>query len=150
MNQIDKPLVQELVDSLRRLMRAIYLDTLKTSQSFGLTGPQSAVLRALSAWGPLSSASLSRTLYVTPSNITGIIDRLVKKELVERVKKEGDRRVTLISLTRAGEDISEQLPDPIEKKLIVGLAKLTPEHARGLAEAMNEINDFINAPELEE
>ena len=150
MNQVDNELVQELVDLLRRLMRAVYLDSLKTSQRFGLTGPQSAVLRALSAWGPLSSASLSRTLYVTPSNITGIIDRLVKKDLVERIKKEGDRRVTLISLTESGQDISAQLPDPIEKKLMKGLASLTPEHARWLAEAMHEINDFINAPELEE
>lgn len=72
-------LIKEIVCAIRRLVRAVYLDTEKMSRRFGLTGPQSGVLRTLSEHGPLSSADLSRKLYVTPANITGIIDRLEKK-----------------------------------------------------------------------
>ena len=48
----------------------------KMGKQYGLTGPQSLVLRLLIKEGALSSADLSRQMYVTPSNITGIIDRL--------------------------------------------------------------------------
>jgi len=69
-------IIKEIVDAIRRLYRAVYLDSAKMSRQFGLTGSQSGVLRNLVAHGPLSSAALSRRLYVTPSNITGVIDRL--------------------------------------------------------------------------
>ena len=150
MNPDNGILVQEMVDQVRRLVRTVYLDSLKMNKVFGLTGPQSTALRALHSCGPMSSAAMSKMLYVTPSNITGIIDRLEKKAYVQRVKKEGDRRVTLIVLTEAGEKLCQSLPDPIEKKLIVGLSNLDPPQARNLADALGQIIDFIKAPVLPE
>jgi DNA-binding MarR family transcriptional regulator len=98
----------------------------------------------------MSSADLSRNLFVTPSNITGIIDRLEKKQLVERIKKEGDRRVALIILTARGYELSKTLPDPIMKKFIGELADLEPEHVQLLAMAMNQILNLIDTDEVEE
>jgi len=40
-------IINEIVGVIRRLVRAVYLDTAKMSRQFGLTGPQSAVLRIL-------------------------------------------------------------------------------------------------------
>ena len=108
-NQAD---INELVGSIRKPVRAVYLDSKKMAKRYGLTGPQSAVLRLLVNNGPLSSAELSRRLYVTPSNVTGIIDRLGKKGLVERIRKEGDRWVALINLTESGHRLSKTIPDP--------------------------------------
>jgi DNA-binding MarR family transcriptional regulator len=142
--------IKDIVGSIRRLVRAVYLDSQKISKQFGLTGPQSGVLRNLVHYGPTSSADLSRKLYVTPSNITGIIDRLGKKGLVERIKKEGDRRVALITLTPAGEKLSKLVPDPIEKKFIAELADLEPEHVKILAMAMQQILNLIDTQGIEE
>jgi DNA-binding MarR family transcriptional regulator len=133
--------IKDIVGSIRRLVRAVYLDSQKISKQFGLTGPQSGVLRNLVHYGPTSSADLSRKLYVTPSNITGIIDRLGKKGLVERIKKEGDRRVALLS---------KLVPDPIEKKFIAELADLEPEHVKILAMAMQQILNLIDTQGIEE
>ena len=66
------------------------------------------------------------------------------------MKKEGDRRVTLIVLTEAGQKLCECLPDPIEKKLIAGLNNLEPRQARTLAAALGQIIDFIKAPVVPE
>ncbi|UCF93907.1 MAG: MarR family transcriptional regulator [Desulfobacterales bacterium] len=150
MKSQNETVVQDIVGSIRRLVRAVYLDTQKMSKQFGLTGPQSGVLRNLVHNGPASSAELSRKLYVTPSNITGIIDRLEKKGLVERTKKEGDRRVALITLTRAGKKLSHALPDPIEKKFIASLADLEPEHIKILAMVMKQILNLIDTQGVEE
>jgi len=150
MNPQNESVIRDLVWSIRRLNRAVYIDSQKISKRYGLTEPQSAVVRNLYNKGPMSSADLSRNLFVTPSNITGIIDRLEKKQFVERIKKEGDRRVALINLTAAGKKLSKTLPDPIMKKFIGELADLEPENVRLLAMAMNQILNLIDTADLEE
>lgn len=148
MIQENEAVIKEIVESIRRLYRAVYLDSSKMSRRYGLTGPQSGVLRMLSQFGPMSSAELSRKLFVTPSNMTGIIDRLERKDLAQRIRKPGDRRVALINLTEAGEELSRYLPDPIEKKLISGLADLDPEHVGDIQGAMNQLLNLIDAKEI--
>ncbi len=63
---------------------------------------------------------------------------------MERIRKEGDRRVALISLTDAGARLSKTLPDPIEKRFIAELADLEPEQVQILATAMNQVLDLID------
>jgi DNA-binding MarR family transcriptional regulator len=59
--------------------------------------------------------------------------------LVERIRKQGDRRVALITLTQSGQKLGQTIPDPIEKKFIKQLADLEPEHLQILAMTMNQI-----------
>ena len=142
--------IYNIVDSIRRLVRAVYLDSQKMSKQFGLTGPQSSVLRNLVNDGPMSSADLSRMLYVTPANITGIIDRLEIKGLVRRIKKQGDRRVALITLTGSGQQLGRSIPDPIINLFISELGDLEPERLKLLAGAMNQVLNLIDAKGVEE
>jgi len=57
----------------------------------------------------LSQNDLSRLLLVDKSNITGLIDRLEKMELIKRLKVEGDRRKYHIGLTNEGRKIVDEL-----------------------------------------
>jgi DNA-binding MarR family transcriptional regulator len=149
MNPENESVIKDIVGSLRKLVRAVSLDSQKMSRQFGLTGPQSVVLRLLLNNGSMSSVELSRLMYVTASNMTGIIDRLEKKDLIERMRKEGDRRVTLIMLTDTGKELGEGIPDPIEKKFINQLADLELEHVQLLAMALNQILNLIDAEDIE-
>ena len=149
MNPENQSVIKDIVGSIRKLVRAVYLDSQKMSRQFGLTGPQSIVMRLLFNNGSMSSADLSRMMYVTPSNMTGIIDRLEKKDLVKRVRKQGDRRVTLIVLTDTGKLLSERLPDPIENKFINQLADLKNEQVQILAMAMRQILNLIDLDGVE-
>ena len=142
--------IYNIVDSIRRLVRVVYLDSQKMSKEYGLTGPQSSVLRNLVNDGPMSSADLSRMLYVTPANITGIIDRLEIKGLVERIKKQGDRRVALITLTESGQQLGRSIPDPIINLFISELGDLEPERLKLLAGAMNQVLNLLDAKGVEE
>ncbi len=149
MNPENEAVIKDIVGSIRKLVRAVYLDSQKMSRQFGLTGQQSLVLRLLLINGSMSSADLSRLMYVTPSNMTGIIDRLEKKGLVERTRKEGDRRVALIMLTGPGKDLGKGIPDPIEKKIINQLADMELDQVQLLAMAMNQILNLIDTDKLE-
>jgi hypothetical protein len=76
--------------------------------------------------------------------MTGLVDRLEKKELVSRVRKEGDRRVMLIILTQSGLELAQFLPDPLESKLISGLGHMPVDLVRQLNEAMEQILRLVN------
>jgi len=136
--------IKQIVNGIRRLVKAVYLDSSKFSRQFGLTGPQSTVLRTLISEGSMSSADLSRRLYMTPANMTGIIDRLGRKGLVDRIRQLEDRRVVMLNLTAEGRQIGASLPDPIESKFISQLADLEPEHVQLLAIALDQILNMID------
>jgi DNA-binding MarR family transcriptional regulator len=141
----NEALIDEIVARIRKLRRLVYHYYIKAGKQFGLTETQGDVLRTLLACGSMSSADLSRHLFMTPANITGVIDRLEVKTLVERTRQKADRRVTLLSLTESGKILAKQLPDPIENKLISGLENLDPEQVQSLAEAINKIIDLLGA-----
>jgi DNA-binding MarR family transcriptional regulator len=142
--------IKQIVSGVRRLVKAVYLDSSKFSRQFGLTGPQSTVLRTLISEGAMSSAELSRRLYMTPANMTGIIDRLEKKGLVERNRQREDRRVVMLNLTAEGRQSGTSLPDPIESKFINQLADLEPEHVQLLAVALDQILNMIDTNGIED
>jgi DNA-binding MarR family transcriptional regulator len=130
-------MIKKTVATLRCLLRAVYIDSTKMNRQYGLTGAQGGVLRSLRDSGPVSSAQLSRNLYVTPSTITGLIDRLEKKRLVVRKPKIRDRRVTIIYLTREGEELSRQLPDPLELKSVSKLSDLDTGHVKQISTTLD-------------
>jgi DNA-binding MarR family transcriptional regulator len=52
---------------------------------------------------------LSRQLIMHRSNVTGLLDRLEARGLVERQKSPVDRRVFIVMLTRAGDKLVRQI-----------------------------------------
>jgi DNA-binding MarR family transcriptional regulator len=142
--------IKEIVRSIRRIVRSIYLDSKGMVKRLGLTGPQCLVLSTLASRGALSSADLSKELFVSPANMTGIIDRLEQKELIRRVKKQGDRRISLIELTDKGMQLSQLTPDPIEEKLITGLKDLEPTEVYGVYASIKKIVDLIEAQDIKD
>lgn len=90
--------------NLLRTTRSIEADLREEMrQAYRSTLPRFDVLSALDRHADgLLMGELSRHLMVSNGNVTGIVDRLVADELVERLPVEGDRRAILARLTPAG------------------------------------------------
>ncbi|MFO7884114.1 MAG: MarR family transcriptional regulator [Desulfobacteraceae bacterium] len=136
--------VKEITGYIRKLNHVIHTGLSKSGQPYGLTGSQCRLLRVLSDFGDLSSAQLSRKLYVTPANITGIIDRLEKKELVKRLMKQKDRRISHISLSEKGQALARHMPDPIEEKLTSGFKHLSQGDVHQIKESIKQIIQMLD------
>lgn len=143
----NQQLIKEIAVSIKRLNRAAGSGSPKMVDSLGYTPSQSSVLRNLLECGPLSSAELSQLVLVTPAAITGIIDRLEKKGLVERLPKGSDRRVTRIALTPAGVFQGRSLPDTLEEKLTAGLAHLEACQLAGLHHGLRQVLALLETPD---
>lgn len=74
-----------------------------------LTMQQMKVIMMLEYKGELPVSSLADSLNVSLPNMTGIIDRLVQNELVERVPSPSDRRVILLRSTPKSKEIFDSL-----------------------------------------
>jgi MarR family transcriptional regulator, organic hydroperoxide resistance regulator len=76
-------------------------------QEFELAPQQGMALRALHQ--PRRMGELARFLVCDNSNVTGIVDRLEERGLVERRSAEHDRRVKLIVLTEEGQRVRREI-----------------------------------------
>src|SRR6187401_763706 len=75
----------------------------------GLGFAQAHALRMLDPEDPIPMSALAERLFCDASNVTGIVDRLEKRGLVERRSAEGDRRVKALTLTSAGVELREEV-----------------------------------------
>lgn len=85
-------------------------------EEFGVTTQQWSVLGALSrpqASEGMSIGDLSRYLLVSRQNLTGLLSRLERDGLVERVICEDDRRSRKVKLSTQGLALWLKLQDPI-------------------------------------
>lgn len=76
---------------------------------FELSPPQVWALRSLDPAGTVPMSDLACALRCDASNITGIVDRLEKRALVERQPAEHDRRVKHLVLTDEGRSVRARL-----------------------------------------
>jgi DNA-binding MarR family transcriptional regulator len=76
---------------------------------YDLTPPQFFVFHALCRGGSMSLGELSEQVCMDPSTLTGIVDRLEKKNYVQRKQNPGDRRSTLVDLTDKGRVIAPKI-----------------------------------------
>jgi len=76
-------------------------------REFDLMPPQQHLLGLLDEPRPMGE--LAQDLHCDNSNVTGIVDRLEERGLVERRAVEGDRRVKLVALTEAGAELQAEM-----------------------------------------
>lgn len=105
------------------------------ASEFELSPPQVMALRQLDPDEPKPMSELAIALRCDNSNVTGIVDRLEDRGLVERQPAEHDRRVKMLSITPRGVEVraglSARLAEPPEP-----LASLSPEDQRALRDIM--------------
>jgi len=109
-----------------------------------LTGPQKAAMRALVCSGGMSLKELSGHLGVAHSTMSGIVDRLEKRGLVERRQSDEDRRVTRIVVTRAVQKfVQETMPKLLLHPLAQTLARATPRDRKAIVEGVGALRRLL-------
>lgn len=98
-----------LMTSVVRVQQLVHERVEAALRPHGLTFARYEILRLL-AFSRRRSMPMSRLgslLQVHATSVTSAVDRLERQGLVERLRRESDRRVVLASLTAAGEELVE-------------------------------------------
>ncbi|MEO0378374.1 MAG: MarR family transcriptional regulator [Cyanobacteria bacterium P01_A01_bin.17] len=78
-------------------------------RQFELTPSQFDVIATLGNTQGMSMSEIGEKTLITKGTLTGVIDRLIKKELVMRENSPSDRRTVIVYLTPKGQHVFEQV-----------------------------------------
>jgi DNA-binding MarR family transcriptional regulator len=138
-------IISEIMQSLRRIFKAIQDYSQKVSQKYGITGPQLWALKTISKAGSLSLGELSKKMYLHPSTVTGVVDRLQKKGYVSRDRTQKDRRVVKVLLTSQGKRLVKKAPNPVQGEMIHGLRRMKQGELRKIHESVDKLVGIAEA-----
>ncbi|GAA2388491.1 MarR family transcriptional regulator [Streptomyces glaucosporus] len=133
------PLTSEVVGLIGAVVARYHQEYDEAAARHDLTGAQARLL-ALLRQRPLPMREIARRLKCEPSNVTGIVDRLESRGLVERRPDPADRRVKLAAVTEEGRDTAERLSASLDFAR-EPLAELTPVERELLRDLLKRVLD---------
>lgn len=142
-------MINEIIELQRKVDRARRQYELDVWMSLPLTIAQLKSLFFISNQGSTNSGKLAVALGVTPTNTTGIVDRLVKQGLVSRTGNTQDRRVLLLRATDKGEELVANLRQRRRGHMSEVLARMSVDELAALAQGFASLVKAAEAHEEE-
>ncbi|MFF6810777.1 MarR family winged helix-turn-helix transcriptional regulator [Streptomyces sp. NPDC012403] len=117
-------LTLEVVELIGSVVARYHEEYEEAAAGHALTGAQAKLLSLLSL-EPLPMRKLAQRLKCEPSNVTGIVDRLESRGLVERRLDPADRRVKLAAATAEGRRVARSLRESLRfaREPLAGLSE---------------------------
>jgi len=110
----------------------------------GLPVPHNPVLAALDRDGPLSIGELAKALGQSQPGVTRMIKQMKADGLVEARPSPGDRRVSTIALTEAGERLVAHLKTTLWPATVVAVADICEGLEGDLLDQLDRLEDALS------
>jgi DNA-binding MarR family transcriptional regulator len=117
-NTISRTKVVHLVLQIITAAHAFEKAAVRVFRPHGLTPARFNVLNVLSSSpGGMRASDLASTLIVDPSNVTGLLKRMRKENLVAELENSGDRREHIVCLSPKGRALWSRAMRDYERRL---------------------------------
>ena len=140
-----------MLRSIRRIIRRVSSHSRLMSRQAGLTVPQLLVLRAIERIEAeeVTVAAVADTVQLSRSTVSGVVERLVRAGLIDRVRSERDRRRVHLTVTPRGRAALDQTPKPLQDGFLGRLDALEPDEREALLAALERIVTLMDAEGLD-
>ena len=146
--QPDDSIGFQILRSIRRIIRRTSQHSRSVSRQSGVTVPQMLCLKAIAAFqldGPITVAMVAESVQLSPPTVSRILDRLEKNGFITRQRATTDRRKVCVSLTDAGWQRIDSLPQPLHEQFLQRLDSLDPVERLGMLRALERIVELMDA-----
>jgi len=133
------PAIQVVLDSIRRIVRALRLFDRQAERRFGLSGAQVFVLQKLGDGRAISINELAGRTHTHQSSVSVVVGKLVNRRLVRRSSCSKDARRVELSLTHRGRRLLRSAPPSAQDRLIASLTAVSKIRRRRLGELLTEL-----------
>lgn len=140
---------EQLLISLRRVIRAISLHSKQLNKVSGLTGPQLMVMRKIEQLDAPLAKQVAQEITLSPATVTTILDRLESRNLVIRTRSQTDKRKVHLSLSEEGEILLSNAPKPLQEHFIKRYQNLEEWEQSQLLSAVERIATMMDADDLD-
>jgi DNA-binding MarR family transcriptional regulator len=113
----------------------------RVAEEFGVTGQQYNVLRILRGAHPepLPTMEIASRMIENTPGITGLLDRLEEKGLVQRARDADDRRCSRCSITAKGMKLLAEMDEPINQSEEAALSILDGKDVDRLIDILEQV-----------
>ena len=108
--------LEQVLISLRRVIRATDLHSKHLAKTTGLTAPQLLLLQTIRDKGNVTIGELANHISLSQATVTTILDRLEKRELVYRKRSTTDKRKVHAYLTDKAVEVLKEAPVPLQEQ----------------------------------
>jgi len=141
-------MVAAIMDNIRRVFQVVNEQSKRVEGETGLTGPQVWGIKVIAEQGTLRVSDLAKKMYLHPTTVVGILDRLEKRGLVSRSRSQEDRRVVYVSLTDEGRSLVENSPEAASNKITRGLESLSIPELAVIHQGLDRLTDILDATDI--
>lgn len=134
--------LDDIFSSFRRISHAFQQLLWKDAEELDITPTQLMVLRKISEHPDIGITDLAELLHLGNSAASGVVDRMVKADLITRHRSEVDRRIYKLAITEKGKEIRERSKQSLRKYLLP-LSNLPAEDAGDLLRIHGEIIQIL-------
>ena len=131
--------VSAVFDPLRRLVHALHVASRETERRLGITGAQLFVLTQLRASPSLSINALAERTMTHQSTVSVVVQRLVRRKLVKKVRAVDDARRVELTLTASGVTLLRRAPEVLQVRLANAIGALGTRERRALARGLSHL-----------
>ncbi|QEG00114.1 HTH-type transcriptional regulator MhqR [Stieleria maiorica] len=139
----------QIVAAIRQIIRAVDLHSRKLVNGHGFTGPQLAVLQETQRLGTASPKALARAVHLSQATVTGILQRLERRELIVRKPSANDRRSVLIEISSQGRQVLESSPSLLQDRFRDALSSLEEWERLQILSTLQRVANLMDAEDLE-
>lgn len=147
MDGSELPMEERILRLLRRISRAVDVHSRQLSVQQGLTGPQLVCLRELRGSGRMTPSDLARKVSVSQATVTGILDRLESRGLVQRERNPDDKRRVFVWLTERGQEAVSVAPQPLQARFARRLASVPFDEQERIERMLERIVEMMEVDE---
>lgn len=140
---------QDVLVTLRRIIRATDLQSKRMVKICGLTIPQVMVLRAIDTLGDVTVKRISDDVSLSQATVTTILNRLEERKLVERVRAHTDKRIVHARLTEEGRNVLEAAPPLLHEKFIDRFEGLQDWEKSQILSTLQRVSSMMDAESLD-
>ena len=117
----------------------VFLTFSERLSAFGITPGQYGVLNCLWSRGSATPKEIAQALHLENSTVSGILDKMEKRGLVDRVLDPNDSRSIRVAAIGEGEAIREGVLRTVEELNREILGRFTPEEAGQLLKLLRQL-----------
>lgn len=138
-------LTEDLLVSLRRIVRAISLHSRRLGKDTGLSTPQLVLLRDLERQESSSVSDIARRISLSQATVTTLLQRLEASELVRKKKSRTDKRRTDVTLSAKGRKLLKSAPPALQDTFLERFAKLEHWEQLSLVAGLSRVALMMDA-----
>ena len=132
--------IAKSIEQMHRKMRARLSNELSQGK---INIPQYHILDYLNDKGKATMHELADYLFVTPPAVTGLVDKLVKMNLVKRNFLPSDRRIINILLTAKGKEVILKVKNQSRGLFMAILKGFSPKERKNFLEVIEKMEKLL-------